>query len=62
MKNKIVASELLEERARLNFDQEELKRIMECDPEAVRVREQAVNDIKKDPLLQPTPKFHEMTP
>lgn len=61
MKNKVVAPELLEERANCNFDQAEMKQVMS--PIMNEVIEQCAKDIKEDPWLAQTVshKYYEMT-
>ena len=62
IKNKIVATELLEERANCNFDQKELKRVFMSIPEEVQANIQRVmDDIENDPELNLTHKYYEMT-
>jgi hypothetical protein len=41
MKNKVVATELLEERAKCNFDQEELYQLYYSDPYVREIRDKA---------------------
>ena len=61
IKNKVVAPELLEERANCNFDQAEMKQVMS--PIMNEVIEQCAKDIKEDPFLAETvsQKYYEMT-
>jgi hypothetical protein len=57
-----VASELLEERANLNFDQEELYCLFHSDPEVRADRIKVEKDQIDHPELANTHKYYEMTP
>lgn len=62
IKNKIVATELVEERAKCNFDQEELYNIYYSDPNIREMRQRTDRDIDSDPILANTHKYYEWTP
>ena len=62
VKNKIVASELAEERDKLDFNKEEIYHIFESDPTTRYVFEKSKNDLENDPKLQLSEKYYEMTP
>ena len=62
IKNKVTATELVEERARCNFDKEELKAMFMTDPEGKHIMEKALKDQMEDPNLALTHKFYEMEP
>jgi hypothetical protein len=57
-----VATELLEERANLNFDQDELYNIFHKDPEVRADRAKVEKDMEDDPIMNNTHKYYEMTP
>jgi len=59
---KQVASELAEERANLNFDQQELFHIFESDQLTRDIGTKAKEDLENDPNLHLTEKYYEMTP
>jgi len=62
IKNKTVATELVEERQRLDFDQEEMFRIFESDPVTRDIYLKSKEHIENDPELKLTEKYYEMTP
>ena len=62
IKNKIVATELLEERAKRNFDQKELKLITFNMPDEIDAKwNRVVSDMETDPELALTHEYYEMT-
>jgi len=61
MKNKIVATELVEERNNCNFDQDELWSLYFKDPEANRIKAKAEHDVENDPIMRNTHKYYEWT-
>ena len=63
IKNKVVASELLEERAKCNFDQKEMKSVMMPDENANQIISRVNYDTINDPELGYTVshKFYDMT-
>ena len=63
MDRKIVATELKEERDKLNFDREDMKGFMNIYPEHIReLKEKVEKDVLTDPNLKLTHKFYEWTP
>jgi hypothetical protein len=60
--NKVTSSDLLEERAKCNFDQKELWNIFYSRPEENAERAQVEFDIANDPKLALTHKYYEWTP
>lgn len=63
MKNKIVASELVDERANCNFDQSEMKKILMPDEVSNQIRDQVAKDIQSDPEIawSVSEKYYEMS-
>lgn len=61
IKNKIVAPELLKERANCDFDQQEIKSLL-MRPEARQIFDKSLDDIKDDPKLAHTHKYLEWSP
>ena len=61
VKNKIVAPELLKERANCDFDQQEIKSLL-MRPEARQIFDKTLNDMTDDPKLMPTHKYLEWSP
>ena len=61
MSKKIVATELVEERANCNFDKAELHALLNPDEEENKMIEWYENDRDSDPVLKPTHKFYEQT-
>ena len=62
IKNKIVATEILEERAKCNFDQKELYQNFYSDKESRELMERSFKEVEEDPVLRATHKFYEWTP
>ena len=61
IKSKIVATELVEERAKSNFDHDELYTTYYSDPISREIRERVFKEMEEDPILRNTHKFYEMT-
>ena len=61
IKNKVVAPELVEERARLNFDKNELFKIFESDKVTREMIVKSIHDMENDPELHLSEKYYEMT-
>lgn len=61
IKNKVTATELLEERAKLNFDQDELYKLIFNDEASRAVMEKSMEDLNDD-VLKSTHKYYEWTP
>ena len=61
MANKVTATELVEERAKLNFDQEELYKLIYNDEASRHVMEKSIADLD-DEVLKNTHKYYEWTP
>lgn len=61
-KNKVVATEVLEERAKLDFDQTDLKNTVIFDPDYLEVYENARKDKVNHPAIRNTHKYYEMSP
>ena len=62
MKNKIVATELAEERNKCNFNQEELYNLFFSNPEVRKITARADYDAENDPIMKNTHKYYEWTP
>ena len=62
IQRRIVAPELLEERAKCNFDAKELSNLLDGTPEARAMKERIISDQEKHPELRNTHKFYELTP
>ena len=62
IKNKIVATELVEERNKCNFDQKELYYLYYADPEVLKLKDKCEHDAETDPILANTHKYYEWTP
>ena len=60
-KNKIVAPELLKERANINFDTAEMKRLFRSEEEITKLSEKVMEDIENDDQMALTHKYYEMT-
>ena len=61
MKNKIISSEFLAERARCDFDQRLLAKLCAGDAKSQYVREKVIKDCVEDPRLWRSHKYYEMT-
>ena len=61
MEKKIVASELVEERANCNFDQNELAELIFPPSRGREIAERVAEDIRKDVKLQKSHKHYEYT-
>jgi len=61
VKNKVVATELAEERKNLNFDPEEIYSFYNFDPEAKKEAEYHLNNMRKHPEMANSHKWYEMT-
>ena len=58
-----MATELLDERAKCNFDMKELEDFINLIPDNIKAHyEKVKNDVDNDPELQLTHKYYEMTP
>ena len=61
IKNKVVASDLLEERSLCNFDQKALRQILFQGPDEIARIDSILEDFAKDPVLRSSEKFYEYT-
>ena len=61
VKNKVTATEILEERKKLDFDQKELFNIYWDRSDNLTRRAKFIKDVEEDPKLANTHKFYEMT-
>lgn len=61
IKNKIVASDLLAERANCDFNQAALREILYQGPSEIARIDSIVEDFNKDPVLRSSEKFYELT-
>ena len=62
IKNKIVATELVEERKRLDFNQDEVRRVIGGDENnAFETLDLALKIMNEHPAIRNKPEFHEMT-
>ena len=61
VKNSIIATELVEERRKCDFDQNEIKSLL-VDPEAKKIMDKTKYDLENDPKLKFTHKYYEWTP
>ena len=62
VKRGIVSPDLLEERAKCNFDQEELRLFLHGGEDRLRVWKNMIKVFGDDPELRNTLEFHDMTP
>lgn len=61
VKNKIVASDLEEERLKINFDANEMGLMMQGGPEVQERIRSLIKDMESDPALIHTEKYYEMS-
>ena len=61
VKNKVVATELVEERKNLNFDQAEIFKFYNHDPNAPKDYEYMLNHMRTNPDFANTHKYYDMT-
>ena len=62
IRNNIVATELVGERSKCNFDQEEMYRIYYSNPEIRKIKAKADFNAANDPIMKNTHKYYEWSP